>query len=370
MHKIPPQNKPLPLSCALTLGICSLALAAPTSAKPVLEEVVVTAQKRAESLSDVPVSVTAVSADKINKAGITNMADLSEYTPNFKLVPGGLVPNVYMRGVGSGSNQGFELSVGIFSDGIHLGRPHQTRGAFLDIERVEVLRGPQSILFGKNAIAGALNIISAKPSDELEMMVSGQTGVGIGRDNDRKEITAMLSTPITDNLGVRIAGKTREEDGYLYNVGQQRLEPQSDEHALRLSFGYYPTDWLDAYLKLENSNRKQTGRTFEFTDSSALTGCSGEDVELNRVRNTNTDERAEIDSYNYTLNVDMNFDPGTLSLTSGWSGFESDDLFDADSSSADTVPLPAFEKYDQFSQEIRFASEPGGFIDYLSLIHI
>lgn len=356
---------PKRLSCCVVAGIFPIALAGPAFGKPVLEEIVVTAQKRAESLSDVPVSVTAVSADKINKAGISNMADLSEYTPNFKLVPGGLIPNVYMRGVGSGSNQGFELSVGIFADGIHLGRPHQTRAAFMDIERVEVLRGPQSILFGKNAIAGALSIISARPGDELEAMVSGQMGVPRDRDNDRREIAAMVSTPITDTLGVRIAGKVREEDGYMVNEGQQRLEPQVDEHALRVTVGFHPLDWLDTYLKLEQAKRDQNGRTFEFTHASALTGCSGEDIVLNRVKNTDEAEYAEIEAYNYTLNVDMNFEPGTLSLTSGLSGFDSVDLFDADSSSFDTVPLLGDEEYDQFSQEIRFASATGGFVDYI-----
>lgn len=350
---------------SLALSLSPLVLASSVQAKPVLEEIVVTAQKRAESLSDVPVSVTAVTGDKITKAGISNLADLSEYTPNFKLVPGGLIPNVYMRGVGSGSNQGFELSVGIFADGIHLGRPHQTRAAFLDIERVEVLRGPQSILFGKNAIAGALSIVSAKPGEELEAMVSGLTGVPSGRDNDIKEFSAMVSTPITDNFGVRIAGRMRQEDGYLYNEGVKRLEPEVDEKALRLTFGYHPLDWMDAYLKLEKSEREQNGRTFEFTHASALTGCSGEDIVLNRVKNTDAEEYAEIDTYNYTLNVDMNFEPGTLSLTSGWSGFESVDLFDADSSSFDTVPLLGAEDYDQFSQEIRFASATGNFADYI-----
>ena len=349
---------------AIFLGIAFASSATPILAKPVLEEVMVTAQKKTESLSDVPVSVTAVDGDKLAKAGISNMEDLSEYTPNFKLVSGGVVPNVYMRGVGSGSNQGFEMSVGIFSDGIHLGRSNQTRTAFLDVERVEVLRGPQSILFGKNAIAGALSIISAKPGDELEMMISGQTGVGVGKDNDRREVFAMISTPVTEKFGVRFAAKKREEDGYLTNEGQQRLEPQVDEEALRLTLGFTPTDWLDATLKLEDSSRKQVGRTLEMTHASALTGCSGEDVTLNRVRNTNKDERAEVDGYNYTLNVDMHFESGTVTSTTGWSGYDYLDLFDADSSSADTAPLDGAEKYSQFSQELRFTSSSGEFLDY------
>jgi iron complex outermembrane receptor protein len=318
----------------LVIALPLYAHAQNTQSKPTLEEVLVTAQKRVESLSDVPVSVTALSGDRLQKTGIANLADLSEYTPNFKLVPGGLIPNVYMRGVGSGSNQGFELSVGIFSDGIHLGRPHQTRAAFMDIERVEVLRGPQSILFGKNAIAGALNLVSAKPGEDFEGMVSGLKGNNYERD----EVSAMLSIPLTDNFGVRVAGRKRHENGYMYNENLKRDEPSVDEKALRLTFGWHPLEWTAAYLKLEHSEREQRGRTFEMTHDSALTGCSGEDVTLNRIKNTDAKEIAEIDAYNYTLNIDLSFEPGTLSITSGMSGFDSEDLFDADSSSFDTVP--------------------------------
>ena len=126
----------LTLSALISLPMQSMAQTEATAGKKLqLEEVLVTAQKRMQSLADVPVSVTAFDGDKLKKAGIENLSDLSDYTPNFKMVEGGLLPNVYMRGVGSGSNQGFELSVGIFSDGVHLGRPHQTRGAFMDLER-------------------------------------------------------------------------------------------------------------------------------------------------------------------------------------------------------------------------------------------
>lgn len=345
----------------LVIALPLYAHAQNTQSKPTLEEVLVTAQKRVESLSDVPVSVTALSGDRLQKTGIANLADLSEYTPNFKLVPGGLIPNVYMRGVGSGSNQGFELSVGIFSDGIHLGRPHQTRAAFMDIERVEVLRGPQSILFGKNAIAGALNLVSAKPGEDFEGMVSGLKGNNYERD----EVSAMLSIPLTDNFGVRVAGRKRHENGYMYNENLKRDEPSVDEKALRLTFGWHPLEWTAAYLKLEHSEREQRGRTFEMTHDSALTGCSGEDVTLNRIKNTDAKEIAEIDAYNYTLNIDLSFEPGTISITSGMSGFDSEDLFDADSSSFDTVPLLGIEDYDQLSQEFRFASNTGGFMEYI-----
>jgi iron complex outermembrane receptor protein len=328
-----------------------------------LEEVLVTAQKRVESLSDVPVSVTALDGDKLKKAGIENLSDLSAYTPNFKMVEGGLLPNVYMRGVGSGSNQGFELSVGIFSDGVHLGRPHQTRGAFMDLERVEVLRGPQSILFGKNAIAGALSLVSAKPGDELESNFSGMRG---GPD-ETQEFSAMVSLPLSDNFGVRVAVRNRDEEGYMYNENPalDRKEPAVEELSARVTFGWDPTEHTVSTLKLEKTNRVQRGRQFEITHESALTGCSGENVVLDGIKNTDDKEYAEIDNYNATLNIDVDYDAGTFTSVTAATGFESEDLFDGDSSSFDTVPLLGIEEYDQLSQEFRFTSPGGEFIDYI-----
>ncbi len=327
----------------------------------VLEEIVVTAQKRVQSLADVPVSVTAVSREKLEAAGIENLTDLSEYTPNFKLVDSGLIPNVYMRGVGSGSNQGFELSVGIFADGIHLGRPHQTRAAFMDVERVEVLRGPQSTLFGKNAIAGAINIVSAGPGDHYE----GQLSSSLELENGASEIFAMASGPVTSTLGARLAVRHRSEDGDLGNATQERTEPGVQEQSARLTVQW--DGWADGdhVLKLEHTRRDQGGRRFQTTHPGSLTRCTGEDVRLDRNRVTDAREDARIDSYNATARATYPVFGGDLTAVTGLSGFDSRDLFDADSSSLDTLALLGVEKYDQFSQELRFASAPGGFFDYI-----
>ncbi|MFT5574767.1 MAG: iron complex outermembrane receptor protein [Bermanella sp.] len=327
-----------------------------------LEEVLVTAQMRSESLGDVPVSVTSIDADKLNEAGIENLSDLSEYTPNFKLVDSGLVPNVYMRGIGSGSNQGFELSVGIFSDGIHLGRAHQTRTAFMDVERVEVLRGPQSILFGKNAIAGAVSLISARPSDELAMRLTGTQGLG----EDKNEFTGSLSGPISDSLGARIALRYRDEDGYVYNPEQDRDEPSAKEKSARLVLGWSPSDSLETHLKIEQTNRQQGGRTLQITHSSALTGCSGEDVERNDIRQTDARENDDLRAFNHSFNAEFHFGAGTLTSNTGWSGFDNTEHFDADSSTFDTAEFLSIEDYEQFSQELRFVSPGGQRIDYIA----
>ncbi len=332
----------------------------PRTYRPQIEEIIVTAQKREQALSNVPISVTAVSGEKLTDAGIENLTDLSEYAPNLKLVDSGLIPNIYMRGVGSGSNQGFEMSVGIFADGIHLGRPHQTRAAFMDLERAEVLRGPQSILFGKNAIAGALNLVSARPGDEFEAMLSANQAQSV----EGNEYNAVISGPLTDDFGARFAYRRKTDEGYLYNITQNRIEPGLKEDAGRLTLDWSISDTVDSSLKLEKTRREQRGRTFQTTHPGAITRCTGENVRLDDIRETDTREVASIDAYNQTLTIEAQVGGGQLTSVSGFSGFESSDLFDADSSTVDTLALLGLENYDQFSQELRFAQELGTF-DYI-----
>ena len=134
-----------------------------------LEEIVVTAQKREQTLSDVPLSVAVIDAGRLSAGNINKIADLSEFVPNLSMTETAASTQLYIRGIGSGNNQGFEQSVGQYIDGIYYGRQQLLRMPFLDLRRAEVLRGPQSILFGKNSIAGALNLTTARPTAEVEM---------------------------------------------------------------------------------------------------------------------------------------------------------------------------------------------------------
>ena len=133
-----------------------------------LEEVVVTATKRVEGLQDVPIAISVMSGEAIEERGLSSLEDLTVYMPNIHVAEGGAGTQLFIRGIGSGINYGFEQSVGTFIDGVYYGRGRSARGRFLDIERVEVLKGPQSTLFGKNTIAGAINITTARPTDEFE----------------------------------------------------------------------------------------------------------------------------------------------------------------------------------------------------------
>ena len=137
-----------------------------------LEEVIVTAQKRAESLQDVPVSLMAISGTKIAEAGLHSFQELSQYVPNLSITENAVNTIISMRGIGVGANQSFEQSVGVYVDGVHYGKSRQSRTALYDVQQVEVLRGPQGILFGKNTLAGAINVTTATP--ELMKSLAGK----------------------------------------------------------------------------------------------------------------------------------------------------------------------------------------------------
>ena len=132
-----------------------------------------TARKVTESLQEAPLSVVVFTGETLEKAGVSRIEELVTFVPNFAMSETGIGTNLYVRGIGSGINQGFEQSVGLYIDGIYYGRGQLARAPFMDMAQVEALRGPQAILLGNNSIAGALSFSTAKPTDTFEGNVSG-----------------------------------------------------------------------------------------------------------------------------------------------------------------------------------------------------
>jgi len=163
--KAHPVRSTLTRTTLIAAGIC-LALPA-YSQDPMLEEIVVTAQKREQNLQDVPISVNVVTGRKMDEVGLKKLDDLQNYVPNLTMSETGIGNNIYIRGIGSGINPGFEQSSSMFVDGVHYGRGQLARSPLFDMSRVEVLRGAQSILFGQNSIAGAISFSTAQPSQEF-----------------------------------------------------------------------------------------------------------------------------------------------------------------------------------------------------------
>lgn len=151
---------------AATVVLPLSALAAENSGRT-LEEVIVTAQRREQSLQDVPVAVSVVSAETIRDLSLQNLDQLSNYVPGFNVREGGEQTSISLRGFATGLNFGFDQSVGLFIDGIYAGRERQFRSTFLDIGSVEVLKGPQATLFGKNTTAGAAFLLAGRAPRRL-----------------------------------------------------------------------------------------------------------------------------------------------------------------------------------------------------------
>ena len=237
----------------------AISASAGTVNSAVLEEVVVTAQQRAESLQDVPVSVAAVTAEKMSSAGIVDLQGLSELVPNFSINETGISTTVTIRGISSGINPGFEQSVGIYNDGIFYGRDQLARIPMMDMERVEVLRGPQGILFGKNSIAGAVSQITAKPTDEFE----GSITALYEPEHGEQDLRLVLSGPITEGLSGRLAVLDRELDGYVTNSFTGQDEQQEDEQVIRASLRWDINEDATANLKVSRSTFDVIGRNME-----------------------------------------------------------------------------------------------------------
>jgi len=358
-----------------------------------LEEIVVTSQHREQSLKDVPISVAVVSGDFLRDNAIQKMADLQFSVPNFTMAESGIGTNVFIRGIGSGNNQGFEQSVGIYVDGIHHGRAQQSRAPFLDLERVEVLRGPQSILFGKNSVAGALNITTAKPTEEFE----GTVSFSYEPNDDEWEGTAVLSGPVSDKVRVRMAARYHELGGYIENLTLNRMEPNQKDWTLRGTVEMDVSENLTATLKVERSEFDVVGRNIEIdgelpapttsafsqiltnapfnldasdvTYSQILTRLYGQDASvlnntLDGQRHANGDF-SNNEQTEFVLTLDWAIGDHALTSITGYSDFSFSDNCDCDFTGANIFTLPLAEDFEQISQEIRLTSPGGEKVDYI-----
>lgn len=208
-----------------------------------IDEVIVTAQRREESLQEVPVSVTAFTQEALEERLMTGMTDLARFTPNLEINNGrsdggGSNAAIFIRGVGQ-----FDFifptdpGVGVYLDGVYMGRTLGGMMDLADLERVEVLRGPQGTLFGKNTIAGAVNLVTARPTGELGGSVKVTTG-----DLDRIDADLTVNFPVVqDRLNGKLSVLTRSRDGIGESLLDGRDFDDVDRQAARAVF-----DWKAA----------------------------------------------------------------------------------------------------------------------------
>ncbi|MBQ0798978.1 MAG: TonB-dependent receptor [Porticoccaceae bacterium] len=372
----------------LSLGILPVAT---LSADLVLEEVVVTAQKRTESLQDVPISVSTFTGEKMEDAGINNMNEMSAYIPNFQQSVSPIGSYVVIRGISSGLNYGFEQSVVPYMDDISLGRSVLSRIPFMDLERVEVLRGPQNVLFGKNSIGGALSMITAKPTEEFE----GSFQIEYEPEYNQQEQVLVLSGPLTDSLRGRLAVRHATDDGYFKNDSNGNDEAETKELGVRATVAWDVTENFEATLKVERDKYDFNGRPEEilfaygagttpatnpfgvpvgstYPQIAQLIGATvGQDVgadetSQNYRRNSNFNSFNEVEVDHATLTTNWDMESGIqMTTVSGWIEYDDNFHYDGDLSGIDVFTYGVPQGYEQFSQEIRFTSPSDQKIEWI-----
>jgi iron complex outermembrane receptor protein len=199
-------------------------------------EIVVTAQRRGENLQSTPLAITALDGNVLRQQQITDVSGIQALAPSVQIGTGYGGARISIRGIGSNNvNPGSETRVAYYLDGVYISRPEGVLGTFFDISRIEVLRGPQGTLYGRNAIAGTINVITGEPTSELD----GFAQLTIG-NYDLIQTEGAVGGPLTDTVSVRIAGSTADRDGYGENLFNGRSVNSLHSKGARLKLKFEP----------------------------------------------------------------------------------------------------------------------------------
>ena len=344
-----------------------------------IEEMLVTASKRSETLQSVPISMTALGGDTLRDAGVTTFSELQHFVPNLEIIPvtDTRSTSIRIRGIGSvGSNAGIDPSVGVFIDGVYQGRAGMSVGDLLDIERVEVLRGPQGTLYGKNTAAGAINIITRNPDSEQTVFLEGVAG-----KYDDLQIRGSANFPLLeDQLALRVAGYNSERDGWDINRFNGQDVNNVDKWGMRAKLLWDVND--DLSLLLSGDYSEEDSRSFvpEIIDyradgPSVMNLPFGYFADLNGVTLPNADPfdfsvganalpKNRVDVGGLALDALYAWGEHDVRWLNAWRTYSTDSQFDADFSVFDGVVADQNVDLNQFSSELTLTSPSGGLVEY------
>ncbi len=332
-----------------------------------LEEVVVTAQRREESIADVPLSVTAINAEDMKQARLENIANIAAVTPSVQFNSTNIASssaNIIIRGLGTvGNSRTFEGGVGVFVDGVYRTRSGAVLESFLDMEGLQVLRGPQGTLFGKNTSAGTVLLSSSMPTFEG---VNGSYDVGAG-NYGRTEVQGAINIPISEVAALRIAGLYNELDGYVEDINRNKDINGKDTSAVKLQLLIKPTEKLSFrfiadYLESDGQCCYGTvdfedGAVTAITDALALAG--GNKLPSKKLSDyeagMNHPAQQDVTDKGLVWHIDYDVWGGTLRSISAYREYEvAQKDADADFHSVDILKLDESFESEFISQEFTF----------------
>lgn len=334
-------------------------------------EIVVTAQKREQSLQEVPVSVAVISAEALLNNRISSVEELQVLSPSLSFTNSANTrgQGLQIRGIGTLSfSDGVEPSVSTVIDGVVIGRQAQSVFDFIDIERIEVLRGPQGTLFGKNASAGAINIVTSRPSLTKTEVVASASYATL---NELK-LRGSASVPLVDGvLGARLTGYTVKRDGPINNVFNGEDYNNQDQWGLRGKLLFEPSDSFSLlvigdYAKIDRDCCVSTARTVLLPSRRALLGPQIVPGPENRQINIDAPFFFRQESYGGSAEANIKLGNHTLTSITAYREFKLDDNNDGDNLPINNLNLnSAVQKQTQFTQEIRLTSPAGNRFEYV-----
>ncbi len=341
-----------------------------------LEEVIITAQKRSESLQDVPIAVTALTGEDMSAANVDGQMSLPMVTPTLSFKRTSTFASPFLRGVGTEfANAGLESSVSVYLDDSYVPRVQSGLFSFTDTERVEVLKGPQGTLYGRNATGGAIRVITKDPVQEFEGKIAATVG-----DEDRKIIEGVVNLPVTDSVAVRLTGKYNEADGYIDNVSPNpSLDELHDFEETTITGKVLYDNGESLQVKLSADYSEIDGSVgFGFINlfdgapqqaAAALGGCTTQEHQKICQDLGNDGQRptpgTKTENFGGALRIDYDFDSATFSSITAYRGVDEDYAADLDSTDVLAQNIHGTPETDQFTQEFQLTSDGNGDLSYV-----
>lgn len=337
---------------------------------PAENEIVITARRRSETTLTAPVSVTALTGQSLADAGVRRLEELAIRVPNFRQSTGGPNNFNFIRGIGSGSNAGFEQAVGVFVDEVYFGRGNQAHLPFFDMQQVEVLRGPQVLFFGNSTTAGAISFTTRRPGSEFAVNADASYEF----NNREMVLNAGVDLPVNEQLALRFSAFHQDLDrGWLQSVvnGGETTEPRYTNTGVRAMVDYAPADTVELMFKAEYLDMRQLGNVLQPVtnllnnpaivetrfDQRRVVGRPAPFSGQGDVRN--------LEQQNYLLRGAIDIGSAELIATTGYVDYSFDQTIEADLTPQPIIDYRQNERYRQFSQEIRLAGSITDNLDYV-----
>ena len=357
----------------LSAAYQSPSLLAAESKEVVLEEIVVTSQRREQSLQQVPIAVSALSKLSIEKADISDLTDIATRVPGLTFSPFSPGQNILaLRGASSNDDgAGTDNSIAVFVDDVYLGRASNVNPELFDLERIEVLRGPQGTLYGKNTIGGAINIVSTRPNtEEFEGKIRANFG-----NFDRRDLAGLISGPLTENLAGKLSISTRKRDGWVDNLVLNKKQKDDDSQSVRGQL-LFTNDNFEAlfsgdFNKLDVEDMARIPINTGDPRDPAL-WFNGSYTDLCGTNSDPSCAAGAVDGFtkqeSWGLSSRLTWDIGDGELISVTAYRENESDWNMDSTGGTSLILvdDILDNTEQFSQEIRWVSSVGDEFNYVA----